>query len=291
MAFALNQGVRIHYDSIGSTAGYPVVLLGGAGRPASDFDALFCEPLVSAGLRVIRVDSRDTGRSDGFDHLPTDLGPVRDHALGQGGRAPAYDVQDMAGDLQAVLDAEEIATCHIVGRSLGAQVAQRFAIDHPWRCSALCLIMASSRSIADRLPDAVLARLGAEWVTDGDAYVARSLATAQVNGIAADFDPAQRREEAIAAWRHGIRPGATARHFAASMMLGDLRPALHKIKAPALIVHGLHDPLLPIAMARETAAGLKRARLIEREDMGHDGPDRLRRIWGDLVADFLGGLG
>lgn len=287
MAFAKNGSVCIHYERMAAGDGPPVILLAGAGRPSTDFDYAFCAPIVAAGFVPIRIDSRDTGRSTALVEVMPDLPAIKAAALGAGGAQPPYGIADMADDVLAVMDAERIEAAHFVGRSIGGLVAQQLAVRHPDRVQSLALVMAMSRSMADAIPDAALDRLMAEDVPDEDAYVARQLGVAQANGMAEDYDADRVAEGARVAWRHGIHRGATARHFAASLAAPDLRGALGALRVPTLIVHGRHDKVIPLARAMETADAIPGAAIEIDETMGHDGPLRLRQVWGERIAAHL----
>lgn len=287
MAFAMNGAVRIDYQRMAAGAGPVVILLAGAGRPSTDFDYGFCAPIVAAGFVPIRVDSRDTGRSAAMAGALPDLHAIKAAALGAGDVKPPYGIADMAADVLAVMDAEGIASAHFVGRSIGGLVAQQLAVHHPDRVLSLALVMAMSRSMADAVPGAALDRLMAENIPDEEAYVARQIAVAQANGMAEDFDAGRIAEEARIAWRHGIHPGGTARHFAASLAAPDLRAALGGLRVPAMILHGRHDKVIPLARAAETAEAIPGAVFEVDETMGHDGPPRLRQAWGERISAYL----
>ncbi|WP_062767189.1 alpha/beta fold hydrolase [Sphingopyxis terrae] len=284
MAFAKNGSVCIHYERMAAGDGPPVILLAGAGRPSTDFDYGFCAPIVAEGFVPIRIDSRDTGRSTALIDTHPDLHAIKAAALGRGNTPPPYGIADMAADVLAVLDAEGIAAAHFVGRSIGGLVAQQIAIRNPGCVLGLALVMAMSRSMADAVPDAALDRLMAEDIPDEDAYVVRQLGVAQVNGVAGDFDAGRVAEEARTAWRHGIHRGGTARHFAASLAVPDLRPSLGAVRVPTLILHGRQDKVIPLERAIETAETIPGALIEVDETMGHDGPPRLRRLWGERIA-------
>lgn len=287
MAFAMNGPVRIHYQRMAAGTGPVVILLAGAGRPSTDFDYGFCAPIMAAGFVPIRIDSRDTGRSAAMTGAMPDLHAVKGAALGAGTAQPPYGIADMAADVLAVMDAESVVAAHFVGRSIGGLVAQQLAVRYSDRVLSLALVMAISRSMADAVPDAALDRLMAENIPDEDAYVARQLAVAQTNGMAEDFDPERIAEEARTAWRHGILPGGTARHFAASLAAPDLRAALGAVRVPTLILHGRHDKVIPLARAFETAEAIPSAAIEVDETMGHDGPPRLRHAWGERISAHL----
>ncbi len=289
MAFATNGEIRISYERMTAGDGPAVILLAGAGRPSTDFDYHFCAPLFAAGFVPIRIDSRDTGRSTALIDAVPDLLAIKAAALGEGNGRPPYDIADMARDVLAVMEAEAIGSAHFVGRSIGGLVAQQIAILNPDRVLSLSLVMAMSRSMADVIPDAALDRLMAEHIADEDAYVARQLGVAQANGMAQDFDAARVAVEARIAWHRGIHRGGTARHFAASLAVDDLRPLLASLRVPTLILHGRHDKVIPLARAIETAEAIPGAVIEVDETMGHDGPPRLRQAWGARIAAHLAG--
>ena len=201
MAFATNGSASIHYERMAGGDGPAVILLAGAGRPSTDFDHLFCAPLVAAGFVPIRIDSRDTGRSVTFVDAALDL-----HAIRAGDAKPPYGIADMAGDVIAVMAAEGVDRAHFVGRSIGGLVAQQLAVQHPDRVASLALIMAMSRSMADVIPDAALDRLMAEHIPDEDGYVTRQLGVAEANGMAEDRDAVRVADEAARHPSRGNRP-------------------------------------------------------------------------------------
>jgi pimeloyl-ACP methyl ester carboxylesterase len=66
-----------------------------------------------------------------------------------------------------------------------------------------------------------------------------------------------------------------------------------ELRVPALILHGAHDDVVPIAASREVAAGRPNARLIELPD-GHDLLASLPRLLDEtdrFLAPWLGGSG
>jgi pimeloyl-ACP methyl ester carboxylesterase len=290
MPSTTNGAITLYYDWLGPVTGPVVVLLAGAGRPSSDFDAHFCDPLIARGYRLLRVDARDTGRSTALVGTPAALLAVRDAAIGRGHTRPPYAIADMADDVIAVLDDARVESAHVVGRSIGGLIAQQIAIAEPGRAASLTLIMAMSRSMAEHVPDSACERLEGERIADEAEYAARQIAVARANAMAEDFDEARIVAEAGVAWRQGIHAGGTARHFAASLAVPDLRPALARVRLPALILHGRHDRVIPIDRARETAAAIPGARIEVYDDMAHDTPPRLRARLGNRVAEQLDSL-
>ena len=65
---------------------------------------------------------------------------------------------------------------------------------------------------------------------------------------------------------------ATARQLMAILASGNRVKALRQLFVPALVVHGLADPLLPKAAGMEIAKNIRGARFLGIEGMGHDLP-------------------
>jgi len=124
------------YSLIERGRGPALVLLHGIGSGAPSWRS----PLARLGdaFRVIAWDAPGYGRSSPLE-------------------APAPDPGDYAQALSRLLDALEIGHVHLVGHSLGAVIAARFALQQPDRVSSLTL--ASPAGGHARLPDSERSRL------------------------------------------------------------------------------------------------------------------------------------
>jgi pimeloyl-ACP methyl ester carboxylesterase len=115
--------------------------------------------LVSRGLRIIRFDNRDTGRSTHFSAAPT---PDLQAALAGDFSSVSYTLSDMAADTVGLLDALGLGSVHIVGASLGGMVAQTIAIEYPHRVRSLTSMMSTTGDRNVGQPDfAAIGSLGA----------------------------------------------------------------------------------------------------------------------------------
>ena len=288
MAFAQNGDVRLYYETIGNADAPPVLLLAGAGKQAIDFPDAFCTAIATRGFRVIRFDQRDTGLSTNFADFAPDLPGVAEAvAVGQAPRL-AYTIDDLARDALAILDDLNMAQAHLFGRSLGGLAAQLLTLDHPERVLSLTLAMAFSRAIGGSMPAERLVKLDDERFTDADAFAARQFETARALGNPDYFDEALVRDAALAAFARGVPDGSIARHFAVGLTAPDLRPGLAALNLPVQVIHGPLDKVIPLDMARETAAAIPNARLTILDDMAHEGPPQLWDRWIDLFAANAG---
>ena len=111
-----NDALRLHYETEG--AGPPVLFMHGY----TSTIALWQDqvPVFSPDYRLIRMDLRGHGESEGTD-------------------MDGYDFAALAGDALAVLDREGVERATIVGHSMGGMVAQELLARHGDRVGAAVL--------------------------------------------------------------------------------------------------------------------------------------------------------
>ena len=100
-----------------------------------------------------------------------------------------------------------------------------------------------------------------------------------------DHDEEEIRELAARSYDRDDDRNATGRQLGAILASGDRTPALGRISAPTLVIHGASDRLVSPSGGRATAKAIGGARLMEIDGMGHDLP---RDVWPrviDAVAD------
>ena len=61
--------------------------------------------------------------------------------------------------------------------------------------------------------------------------------------------------------------------------------ALARLDVPALVIHGLHDPLVSPSGGLAAAKRLRNAKFVGYNGMGHDLP---RELWPDMVREIAG---
>jgi pimeloyl-ACP methyl ester carboxylesterase len=264
------NGHSIEVDVQGPPDGAPIVLIMGLGMQLTGWPEPFVQMLVERGQRVIRLDNRDAGLSQGFDHLGMPSVPLA--ALRYALRLPvksAYSIADMARDTVGVLDALGIDRAHIVGASMGGMVAQHGARRLPKPSAKARAAMLDRRGLDPKNMEAVVDRLERVFTVIGS--------------------PAYRPErEAFrtrlrASVQRAYRPAGVARQLIAVAADGDRSPMLSRITAPTHIVHGAMDPLVPVASAHDLHSKIKGSTLEVIEGMGHDLPEAL---WARLAASI-----
>ncbi len=265
MPRARNGAVEIEYQTFGDPAGEAVLLINGLGSQMTRWPEPFCDLLVKRGLFPIRFDNRDTGLSTWCEGW-------------------TYTVDDMAADGAAVLDAVGKPKAHIVGVSMGGMIAQVFAANYPARTLSLTSIMSNTGN--PDLPPPNVELLNTRPLDPGDPdFIADTVARAEAIGSPGYPWPpgalaARARAEADRAWN----PAGIQRQMAAIRAGGDRRPKLATIKAPAMVLHGADDPLVPVAGGRDTAASIPGAELRIVPGMGHDLPPALYEIFVETIS-------
>ncbi len=285
------NGLQIEIDVQGPANGPPLLLIMGLGMPLLGWPEELVALLVQSGCRVIRLDNRDAGLSQGFEAygVPSLTAASLRYLLHL--RLPCpYTLADMAADALAVLDVLGITSAHICGASMGGMIATHLAAKHPQRVKSLALLMTTSGN--RRLPQptwavrqALLKRPASPQV---DAVVAHLEGLLRVIGSPAyPPDPAQQRQRLTTMVRRGWRPDGTARQLLAVAADGDRSALLGRIQAPTCIIHGQADPLVPVAAAHELQRKIAGASTEIIPGMGHDLPQALLPRLADLLAGHL----
>ena len=286
------NGLAIEVDDQGPPTGQPLLLIMGLAMQLIAWPEELVQLLVARGFRVIRIDNRDAGLSQGFESsgTPNLSWATLRYLLHLPVHAP-YSLADMAGDAFGVLDALGIDRAQVCGASMGGMIAQHMAASRPDRVSRLTLMMTSSG--ARHLPQpsmkvrAALLERPAKGPFDIDAEVARLMRLFTVIGSPAFRpEPEVFRARLAASVRRARRPDGVARQMVAIAVDGDRTPLLARIRASTHIVHGAADPLVPVAAAHDLHAKIAGSTIEIIEGMGHDLPAAL---WPRFAAAIAGG--
>lgn len=179
------------------------------------------------------------------------------------GQSPVVEpvsMDSMADGLAAILDALAIEKVVLAGQSMGGYVCLAFARRHPQRLAGLGLVC--TQAAADS-PEKRLARLAQaeQTLAEGNLRVAESMSTVLTN-----------RPEMAADLRRLMSTTPAAGMAAAMRAMAEraeMSVFLPQISVPALVIAGLADAIIPVERAREMAASLPDARLVELAGVGH----------------------
>ncbi|RAV12663.1 alpha/beta fold hydrolase [Paenibacillus contaminans] len=256
------NGIDICAESFGNPQHPAVLLIMGAMCSMVYWDEEFCERLADTGRYVIRYDNRDVGRSVAYE--PGTSG---------------YKVADMADDAVGVLDAYGIERAHIVGMSLGGMIAQIMAVNYPHKVRSVTLMMSSifgSDDIDRGLPpmdERILAyhANGASLDWSDEEAVAHYLVAGSrlLCGSKHTFDEKRAYRQVRAEIK---RANNLLSMFNHALLKGDAyyEGKIEGIEAPALVIHGTEDTVLPYEHGLALAGIIPGASLLTLEGTGHE---------------------
>jgi pimeloyl-ACP methyl ester carboxylesterase len=278
MASVSANGITIEYEEQGD--GEPLLLVMGLSGQLCDWPEGFVDAIGAHGFRVIRFDNRDIGLSTEFTTVPPTTAQLAKAVLARRPVPAEYRIADMAADAAGLLDALGIDRAHVAGISMGGMIAQALAIGHPERVRSITSIMSTTGSRRVGQPRLSLVRRFARRpVPTRETAVDLGIETFRaISGPG--FDEAEVRAMIAASVARSFRPAGTARQTAAIMASPDRTPGLRRLDVPALVIHGLVDPLVRLSGGVATAAAIPGSRLLVFNDMGHDLP---RTRWDEMA--------
>lgn len=202
-------------------------------------------------------------------------------------------VAGMAGHALAFLDGLGLATCDVLGFSLGGMVAQQMAQDRPSIFRKMILVGTAPRggedimhldkpSLAKFLQDpslkgyAILQKIFFDSTESsqaaGEAFVNRLQQRKEDREPAAGADVAQAQMMAFRDWEK-----FTGKRFA----------ELAAIRQPTLVVNGIHDQMIPISNSYWLVENLPNAMLLAYPDSGHGSLFQFHDSFTQQVKAFL----
>ena len=283
------NGVRIEVDDQGPADGPVVLLIMGLGMQLIAWPQTMVQMLVQQGFRVVSFDNRDIGLSQGFDAAGVPnmaLAGLR-HAMHLPVHSP-YSLADMARDALGVLDALDIEQAHVCGASMGGMIAQHLAAMAPERVASLTLMMTTSGSRRLSQPSWRVRRalMSRPMKPGADAAVDWIIQVLHLIGSPAyPSDPQALRARALESVQRAWHPSGSARQLLAVVADGDRSALLPHIQAPTLVIHGVDDPLVPVACGKDLAQRIADARADFIPGMGHDLPEELLPRFAQGIVD------
>jgi 3-oxoadipate enol-lactonase len=264
MGFAVAaDGARIHFEVHGRVDGSPVVMIQGLGVDARGW--ALQRPRFTRRHRCLLVDNRGVGRSDAIG------GP--------------YDLEVMAADVVACMDAAGIERAHVMGASMGGVIAQIIAVRYPERVQSLVLACTACRHHEWRR------ELLREWAQD----VGRSGMGGLVSGDGLVWLIGPRLHRRFGMFINILgklvlqtRPAAFVAQVEAILAMSDeMRDELHAIHVPTLVVTGTQDSLTPVGDAEELAELIADVRLVLISGAAHGVMAEAPNAFNDVVLGFL----
>jgi 3-oxoadipate enol-lactonase len=256
------NGARIHYEVAGPRDGEPVLLIQGLGADLRGWAAQ--RYALSRRHRVLLVDNRGAGRSDKPDGI--------------------YDLEDMAADAVAVLDAEGIDAAHVMGASMGGVIAQIIAVLHPERVRSLVLACTACHHRPWRV------ELLESWAVIAEEQGMRSLTREALRWLVGPRHHARFRLpfSFVGPLVLNIPGHAFAAQARAIIAMSDsVREELRRVDVPVLVIVGSQDILTPVSDSEELAELLPGAELSVIPGAAHGVMIEAAGAYNDRVLAFL----
>jgi 3-oxoadipate enol-lactonase len=265
MPFAIaGDGTRIHYEVTGLTKRAPVLLVQGLGGEKNSWNLQ--RAALALRHRTIAFDNRGAGRSDKPDGK--------------------YNLEEMADDAIAVLDAAGIENAHVVGLSMGGAISQIIALKHPNRVRSLTLVATACRNHAWR--EELLQSWATTAETEGMAAVGREAARWMIG------PRSFRRVLPALGWMGPLQLFNPANAFVSQVKAilstddGALNTELANIVCPTMVVVGNQDVLTPRGDAEEIASLIPTAELVVISGGAHGLHIEHASTFNRILLEFLG---
>lgn len=261
MPHLLSNNINIYYESYGH--GQPLILISGLGGDRTFWQASI--GVLSAKFRVIIFDTRGIGRTDAPE------GP--------------YGMEMFADDLAGLMDALQMPRAHVLGFSMGGQIALQFALKYPERINKL-IIAASCAKLNTQIRlyvDAVLDvyeggistkqmfELIAPWL------FSNGFLSIPGNEVYLQYDESDPEQQPLYAWKNQY---LAQRAF-------DITSRLKDIKASPLIITGELDVFAQLSDAKTLQEGLIGSTLAVIPRAGHLFNFERPETFHDTVLNYL----
>ncbi|MGH8428644.1 MAG: alpha/beta fold hydrolase [Gammaproteobacteria bacterium] len=279
--------IDIAYQRLGKLDAPIVLLIMGVAGQSIHWPDAFCRALVDRGLQVIRFDNRDAGLST---HLTDAPPPNLPAALAGDLKSVSYTLSHMAGDAVGLLDALALDKAHVIGASMGGQIAQMIAIEHPHRVLSLTSMMSTTGSMSVGQPSKEVLRdlfAGPRAITRDQVIQQTLRAMRAVGSPGYPSDESEVAARAGRAYDRSHDPIGSARQAIATVASGDRTEHLRHLQVPTLVIHGLADYMCDVSGGRATAEAIPGAELVLIEGMGHDLPPGLQSQLATRIAEFV----
>lgn len=250
------NGTEIYYQEEGE--GFPLVLLHGLTSNSEMFRHEIDK--FKKNYRVIAPDARGHGNSE---------------------KPPHYELKDHIGDVISLVDHLGLHSFHLIGVSMGSYIAQGVAIEMGDRVKKLVLVatkshgeQASMEELYERHADEMEGKTPIDKMVAATKYMFHN-------------------RKAVRKWLHETAENSEQltlheQAIASKALEGfDFREDLHRIKAEALIISGLHDGLNPSDYGEETAQLIPASVFLEFKLSGHAPNVEQPVLFMEVVSNFL----
>ena len=231
-----SNGQTLYWESFGE--GKPFVLIMGIGYDSTLW-GLHQVPFFSEHFKTIIFDNRDVGRSSKA--------------------TKAYTIADMADDVAGLMNGLGIERAHMLGLSMGAMIAQEFAIRYPKKLEKLVLTgtgAANARSKFD--PISIWSYIKTQD-TNGLMFAAQQVIWLFSESFNRNHEIVDQTLQMLASNPNPVMAEAYHRQ-AEAYVKHDTLDRLNQVTAPTIVIAGEQDRLTPPWICREVADAIPNAK-------------------------------
>jgi non-heme chloroperoxidase len=254
----VDSGVRLYVEDINPDGSKTIVFLHGWPLSHKQFEYQF-DVLPFMGYRCIGIDWRGFGKSDK---------PIT-----------GYNFDQLADDIRTVVDALRVANFTLAGHSTGGAIAIRYMSRHNgYRVSNLVLIDAAA-------PIGFTTETANKFLTqalnDRPKMMREVIDNFFFQYITSSF------------FEWFFQLGLQAAGWSTAAIIITLRDEklyadLSEVLVPTLIVHGVHDKVIPYAQAQELNQKIRHSQLVPFHYSGHGAFWEERDKFNHLLRQFIG---
>ncbi|AFY42044.1 alpha/beta fold hydrolase [Nostoc sp. PCC 7107] len=237
------NGIDIFYEVKGT--GEPVLLIAGFMCDRSYWSLLL--PHLISHYQVIRFDNRGIGQSSAPNS--------------------PYSTQQMAKDAAAILDVLGIKQAHIIGHSMGGQIAQELALLYPKKVKSLVLLASLAKGnerfhqlveswgdVATKIDLKLYEKLILPWIFTDNFYAIPEMVYQLIEWVT----------------NYPFTPTADGiYHQSRAIINHDTTDRIKDINCPTLVMVGKQDILTPVIFSEQLAQNIPLAELQIIETGGH----------------------
>lgn len=202
-----------------------------------------------------------------------------------------YTIEQLAGDLQAFIQALDIPRFHLLGHSMGGAVALQYALHQSRQLLSLVLVAPAPAeglstsaehhfALADLLSSDTLSR----WLPTLALH--RPIMNRAINHFLPGLTESTELQSLLVEDALRMSPVALT-SFTQALNHWNIQAQLSQITPPVLIVGGAHDPLIHSQALARTAEGLPDAQLVIWPDTGHAPQLEHPQHFRELLLNFL----
>lgn len=258
----ISNNISLYYQTKGK--GHPIILISGCN---GDHQSVWPHPVVDAlakHFQVIQFDNRGVGQSDQPD-IP-------------------YSIEMMADDVAGLMQALQLEKAHLIGYSMGGQIAAKFAEKYPEKinkmiaCVSYANVNTHVRLFAEtrielhelNLAESVIRKVGLPWIYSNQ-FLEKNFASL-----------VQLREEPQPKSLVGFK-----RQFAAQCAFKSEAECFRNIKAPTLFIAGDEDWICPPADVKKFADLIPDSQMVIFSEAGHLLSLEYPNKFAQVICDFL----